>query len=124
MTRLPQVDGNNDANNLGQSGIVTINTALTGLDVNNPTIDAGYVPQIFDLALRKTTAQVTPVNIGDDVVFTITVFNQGNVAAYDVDVLDAIPAGFTFNAGASPLWTASGADAVANIAAHWRQAIA
>ncbi|MBK8847536.1 MAG: DUF11 domain-containing protein [Bacteroidetes bacterium] len=116
VDQAPQVDGNNDANAIGQSGIVTINTALTGLDVNNPTIDAGYVPQIFDLALRKTTAQVTPVNIGDDVVFTITVFNQGNVAAYDVDVLDAIPAGFTFNAGASPLWTASGADAVANIA--------
>ncbi|MBK8847539.1 MAG: DUF11 domain-containing protein [Bacteroidetes bacterium] len=118
VDQAPQVDGNNDANAIGQSGIVTINTALTGLDVNNPTIDAGYVPQIFDLALRKTTAQVTPVNIGDDVVFTITVFNQGNVAAYDVDVLDAIPAGFTFNAGASPLWTASGADAVANIDGH------
>ncbi|MBL0051837.1 MAG: DUF11 domain-containing protein [Bacteroidetes bacterium] len=116
VDQSPQVDGNNDANGVGQSGLVVINTASTGLDVNNPTIDAGYVPQIFDLALRKTTAQVTPVNIGDDVVFTITVFNQGNVAAYDVDVQDAIPAGFTFNAGASPLWTASGANAVANIA--------
>ncbi len=46
-----QTDGNNDANKTtGFSGIVNINTSsATALDVNNPTIDAGYRRNIGSL---------------------------------------------------------------------------
>ena len=45
VNQAPQVDGNSDANIVtGNSGIVTINTSGTGQDLNNTTIDAGYVP--------------------------------------------------------------------------------
>jgi len=46
-----QIDGNNDANKAtGFSGIVAINTSsATALDVNNPTIDAGYRTNIGSL---------------------------------------------------------------------------
>ncbi|MBK7343138.1 MAG: DUF11 domain-containing protein [Saprospiraceae bacterium] len=50
--------------------------------------------EIFDLALRKTTDQVEPVLYGQDVTFTITVFNQGNVPATDIELRDYLPSGF------------------------------
>jgi len=61
--------------------------------VNTGSID--YDPMVcdFDLALTKvytTTGVVTP---SDVITFDITVINQGDVEAYDVDVLDYYPAG-------------------------------
>ena len=50
--------------------------------------------EIFDLALRKTTEQTEPVLYGQDVTFTITVFNQGNVPATDIEIRDYLPSGF------------------------------
>ena len=45
VNQAAQTDGNSDASIVtGNSGIVTINTAGTGQDLNNTTIDAGYVP--------------------------------------------------------------------------------
>ncbi|MBK7226104.1 MAG: hypothetical protein IPH96_12110 [Saprospiraceae bacterium] len=51
----------------------------------------GAVPQVFDLALVKRTAQVIPVRVGDDVTFTLTVLNQGNVVAQNIEVNEYIP---------------------------------
>ena len=49
------------------------------------------------MALDKSVAatQQLPVFPGDLVTFTITVMNQGNVDAYNVDLADNIPAGLT-----------------------------
>jgi len=53
----------------------------------------------FDLALVKTvsTAQPIPIGLGNDVTFTLTVTNQGNVPAYNINIADYIPAGLTLN---------------------------
>ena len=55
--------------------------------------------EIFDLALTKQLAptQQTPVLAGTDVVYQMTIFNQGNVDAFDISVIDYIPDGFLFN---------------------------
>ena len=56
------------------------------------------VGQIFDLALTKEinmTATPAPYAPGDAVQFTITVFNQGTLDAYDVDVMDDAPTGLS-----------------------------
>ena len=48
------------------------------------------------MALEKTLAAGQPTSglaIGDDVTFTITVFNQGNVDASNVEVIDYLPTG-------------------------------
>ncbi len=48
-------------------------------------------PEVFDLALTKTiNTSATPGPFSPDsmVQFTITVFNQGNIDAYDIDVAD------------------------------------
>ncbi len=50
----------------------------------------------FDLALRKTTL-ATSVTAGQDVTFDLTVFNQGNINATNIRVVDYIPTGFTLN---------------------------
>ena len=62
--------------------------------------DPALVPvgQVFDLALTKeinTTATPAPFVPGDAVQFTITVFNQGTLDAYDVDVMDDAPVGLS-----------------------------
>ncbi len=69
----------------------------------------------YDLALRKSTNQITPIEIGDDVTYTITVFNQGNVPLQNIDIIDYVPQGL----GLSPLdnnnWMNSGTDVVNTI---------
>ncbi len=53
----------------------------------------------FDLALRKTvaTTQTNPVAPGEDVTFTVKVFNQGDFPAYEVDIIDYLPNYLTLN---------------------------
>ncbi len=68
-------------------------------------------PPRFDLALRKqlkTSATPGPFVPGSAVTFRITVFNQGNVDAYNIQLTDYIPAGLTLTGGG---WTQSGATA-------------
>ena len=64
-------------------------------DHDPETIQIG---QSFDLALVKTTAS-TAVTPGDDAYFTFEVFNQGTLPAYNVEIVDYVPAGLTFNPG-------------------------
>ena len=71
-------------------------TAVSDADASNYT---GFTP-VYDLALDKALADgqaTTGLAIGDDVTFTITVFNQGNVDATDVEVIDYIPEGLELN---------------------------
>jgi len=61
-------------------------------DEDPETIPVG---QTFDLALTKTIdpAQAFPVTIGDLITFNITVYNQGTLDAYNIEVVDYLPAG-------------------------------
>ena len=71
--------------------------------------------QVFDLALRKTlaTGEDDRVYVGEDVTFTIEVFNQGSVPAQNVEITDFIPTGLILN---DPAWTGNGAVATATLA--------
>jgi len=70
---------------------------------------------VFDLALMKVLApgQAALFVPGDDVTFTITVYNQGTVDAFNVQVIDHIPAGLTLNDAG---WTGAGSTATTTIA--------
>jgi len=59
----------------------------------------------FDLALVKTLNSTRPFTAGDDLVFTITVHNQGNLTAHNVQVMDHLPAGLVLN---DPAWQSIG----------------
>jgi LPXTG-site transpeptidase (sortase) family protein len=78
-----------------------INTAVgTGDSPDGSTVqDTGVAgaPGFVDPALAKT-ANVSQASVGDTVIFTITVTNQGNVAAPNVIVTDTLPAMFDVTA--------------------------
>ncbi len=61
---------------------------------NNADDDTVTVGTEADLAITKTHA--TPVRIGDDTTFTLTVFNNGPSEARDVEVVDTLPTGLTY----------------------------
>ena len=78
------------------------NFSVTVIDANGCETMAmftiGEAGCFFDLALTKeinTTATPVPFVPGDAVQFTITVFNQGTLDAYDVDVMDDAPVGLS-----------------------------
>ncbi len=71
--------------------------------VGNGEDDQSSVPvtaQSADLSLTKTVSNTSP-NVGQNVIFTITVNNAGPNAALNVTVRDVLPAGLSFVSSAS-----------------------
>ncbi|SNY95439.1 gliding motility-associated C-terminal domain-containing protein [Flagellimonas pacifica] len=54
---------------------------------------AMVTPQTTDVAITKTVDNASP-NIGGEVVFTITVTNQGSVAATNIGIEEQLPSGY------------------------------
>ena len=71
-------------------------------------VDFAFEP-VYDLALRKTLAPGSGLPIpGEQIVFDVTVFNQGSLEVFDVDVTDYLPAGTSFVSVATPATTLQG----------------
>lgn len=60
--------------------------------------------EIFDLALRKTVDKTDVSSTNEEITYTFSVFNQGNVTAKNIEVLDHIPDGFSFDPTANLAW--------------------
>jgi large repetitive protein len=89
----------NDANPAtGRTDLITIASNVTNND-----IDAGFYPTLFDLALTKTSA-TSSVVAGGNITYTLSLINQGNVNATNININDYIPTGLTLN---DPAWTVS-----------------
>ena len=59
---------------------------------DNSTVDFGFVSKQFDLALSKTLRYSDSLyRHGDQVLFNINIFNQGNVTASEFHIVDYIP---------------------------------
>ncbi len=69
-------------------------------------IDLGNC-EMLDVALRKTVVTPGPYRRGDIITFQIEVFNQGNIDAFNIGVIDYIPNGLTFVTGSvnNAAWT-------------------
>ena len=77
-------------------------------DHDRVTVD----PQVYDLSLEKslnTTATTLPVYPWESITYTITVTNDGNLIADDIEVTDYTPAGLILD---DTDWTLSGTTAV------------
>ncbi|WP_298608383.1 gliding motility-associated C-terminal domain-containing protein, partial [uncultured Spirosoma sp.] len=117
---LPDVDSDPD-NNPNNDG-TPINDDTSGDHKHNPSqdeddsdiegINVSPAP-VFDLALTKKLASGQSANVtaGSSVTFTVTVYNQGNVDATNVQVTDYIPTGLTLNDAS---WSASNGLATLN----------
>ena len=66
---------------------------------------------IFDLALRKTTDFTGIAGVGEGVLFTIEVINQGNTAASNITLVDYVPDGFELTANPiNSIWSGTTGD--------------
>lgn len=78
-----------------------------GSGTTDHSFDFGFsLVEEFDLALIKTTDE-TSVKAGSNIVFDITVINQGTMAADNIIIVDYIPNGLTLN---DANWTNVGPD--------------
>jgi uncharacterized repeat protein (TIGR01451 family)/LPXTG-motif cell wall-anchored protein len=89
-------------------------------EVDSPTFDpvpdnnadTADVAVVVDADLAITKSHVGPVRVGDDLVFTLDVVNDGPSVARDVVVTDVLPAGLTYVSATS----ATGAWSCAEVA--------
>ncbi len=112
--------GLDDPTSANPTAAPTTTTTYTMMVMNNGCEDQAEVTVTvedctFDVALNKVlaTGQTELVNPGDDVTFTINVFNQGEVPANNIQVVDYIPAGLILN---DADWALNGGEAVITLA--------
>ncbi len=107
-------DDDNDNDNGGQSNTDTDNQTDDNGTIDEDDHDPAEI-NVFDLALRKTVAEGGPFLVGDTAIFNLTVFNQGNVDAFNIELIDYVNSGFVFSPGANTGWAAQGGNAVYTI---------
>src|SRR5690606_33673575 len=71
--------------------------------------------QLLDLKLDKSTAQIVPVKMGEDVLYTLQLTNEGNVSVKNISITDYLPAGMEISPNDISGWTQQGSDAVLTI---------
>ncbi len=94
------------------------NDLITLDQYENLTVDFGFIPKVYDVALRKTTMAMIPIDAFNmQIEFMIEVFNQGNMVLDEIKVTDYIASGFGYDAAANnPLgWMLSGITAMNTI---------
>ncbi len=58
----------------------------------------------YDLALRKKLSTVGPYQFGQELSFTISLYNQGGSTPTEIEITDYIPCGYQFVSGSNPDW--------------------
>ena len=112
MFDIDSTPDNDDSNDIEINDNITDDGAFDEDDADL----ANFELSTFDLALQKTANITTPILIGQDITFTISVFNQGGLDATNIEVVDFIPGGFVLSAANGTTWTMSGANATTSIA--------
>ena len=68
---------------------------FTLLGAFGPTIETQNITNEADLSLTKTVDDPSP-NVGENVVYTLTLTNGGTAGATNIEVTDVVPAGMSF----------------------------
>ena len=63
--------------------------------------------EIFDLAQKKELITAGPYAYGDTITYAITVYNQGNIKATNIELTDHVPVGLGYIAALNPNWVGS-----------------
>jgi len=106
------IDMNNDAGGMyrtASDNSVLGNGTGTHFDSDPLTDEDDYdpaLPDVYDLALKSTLLTAGPYQYDQDLTFRFIVYNQGNMAVKDINVVDYLPSGYTVES--APGWTASG----------------
>nr|MBK9652317.1 DUF11 domain-containing protein [Bacteroidota bacterium] len=112
----PNNDGGGNPNSPSDNAVNGDGTGAPGsssasTDEDNADPALIDVKQTYDLALTKVLTSVGPFVPGDNVTFTISVFNQGTLDATNIQISDYIPSGMTLS---DPNWTVAGGIATMN----------
>ena len=99
-----------------QTNIADI-TAYTSLDdggrtYDGPTDDAVVTPALPILDVTKLVLDTPPAYLGEPTRWRVTVTNTGQAPAFDVDVDDVLPTGWTYDAGSARVAVAGAAAAL------------
>ncbi|MBK7226354.1 MAG: DUF11 domain-containing protein [Saprospiraceae bacterium] len=82
--------------------------------VSNPNEEDDHDPaeiEIVDIALKKWVANEKPYYLpGEEVDFTLSIYNQGNVVSSSIGLKDYLPNGYSFVAANNPGWTLIGSN--------------
>lgn len=101
---LIDCDAQYDATSCLSSSFIEVNTGVT-----NHSFDIALgTPSGFDLALKKEIIGNKYAAVGQELIFMVTVFNQGGVSASSVTITDYFPNGYTFDQASNPDWTLDG----------------
>ncbi len=68
---------------------------------------------LVDFALKKELLNVGKGATGDTLNYQITVYNQGNVTAKSITIIDYLTSAYQFIQGLNPNWSVSGSDLIA-----------
>ncbi|MFT6336346.1 MAG: putative repeat protein (TIGR01451 family) [Halioglobus sp.] len=86
------------------SSFIEVNTTET-----NHSFDIALgAPSGFDLALKKEIIGNKYAIVGQELIFMMTVYNQGGVSASSVTITDYLPNGYTFDQDDNPGWDIDG----------------
>jgi uncharacterized repeat protein (TIGR01451 family)/fimbrial isopeptide formation D2 family protein/LPXTG-motif cell wall-anchored protein len=97
-----------------QSGIDLVNTADVESTTPDPIDDndaTDTVTPTDEVDLSITKSHTGPVEIGEQLTFTVGVHNAGPSEARDVEIADTLPAGLTYVSANGDGWTCESADA-------------
>ena len=82
-------------NNLNNNDVLDKWGTSVAQDEDNHDLE---IIQVVDLALKKVLTTPPPYSYGQNLTFTITVYNQGNVVGKNIKIRDYIPEGYDFPA--------------------------
>jgi|GEM_PF-3659371 len=85
----------------------TATTGVLAYGKQNRTLDMGLTQPRFDLALDKKLGSGQPaiIRAGDDIRFTLTLHNQGDITASQITLVDYLPFGFQLSESEDQGWT-------------------
>lgn len=123
-----------DFTNVGAIEVIVVTTTdgtdgrISLLGAFGPTVETLDIPNEADLRLTKTVNDATP-DVGQNITYTITIFNDGPAGATNVEVTDVVPSGMSFvsasqgtYSNATGIWAvgslASGASQILTITAN------
>ncbi len=104
-TNTAEITAQYDENGQANDSDIDSNVNNDDGDQDEDDEDAVIV-ELFDLALEKSLITAGPYRYGDELVFEITVVNEGSMIAENVKIVDYLPCGFEFVS--SPGWTVVG----------------
>jgi uncharacterized repeat protein (TIGR01451 family) len=103
---VAEISGGDDPS--GNPGDDEDSTPDNNPDNDSPTEDDtdDSLLEVFDLSLTKAVVSSQSVyQLGQEIVYNITVTNEGNVAATDVEITDYIPCGMTLSPANTVSWS-------------------